>query len=413
MTWEEIKHVNTADVFRDSVLVGKISRIDRGSAFEYDTNYLEGADRGGGIAFHLPHLRRRHETSGVNLHTYFAGLLPEGLRLRALTKRMKTSEDDLLSLLIATGGDCIGDVSVVPENQQPSKKAVPTVEVKNLRKVVFAELFERSIDYDATQSPEPESSIPGVQEKISAATISFPVKTKKTHGSFILKLNPPDKPRLVENEDFFLRMARACGLEVPNAKLVRDRENNTGILIERFDRILVPKDRTTLKVHQEDACQFLNRYPSEKYRIKCSEIAEGLAEFCSSSSVETSRFIRLLAFSYLIGNGDLHAKNVSVQVKPDTNVVTMTPAYDLLTTLPYGDSRMALQFEGRSDNFKRAYFVDFGERYGVNRAMTQSILDEVCSQSQCWVDRVGEIGLAAKKTAQLKSLMRKRLLDLR
>lgn len=108
--------LEAVEVRRDVERVGTLRRTQQGSVFEYDDAYLqslrESTSRRGDIAIHLPHVSRRFETVGVNLHPFFAGLLPEGLRLRAVVNRVKTSEDDLLSLLIATGEDCIGDVSV-------------------------------------------------------------------------------------------------------------------------------------------------------------------------------------------------------------------------------------------------------------------------------------------------------------
>jgi serine/threonine-protein kinase HipA len=53
------------------------------------------------------------ETEGVNLHTFFAGLLPEGLRFEALVRAAKTSRDDLFSLLLLAGSEAIGDVRVM------------------------------------------------------------------------------------------------------------------------------------------------------------------------------------------------------------------------------------------------------------------------------------------------------------
>ena len=231
MNWEDVKHVPAADVYRERELVGRITRTRQGSIFEYDPNHPAKASAEGGIAFHLPYKRKKMETSGINLHSYFAGLLPEGVRIRALTRKVKTSEDDLLSLLIAAGADCIGDIAIAAADQ-PLVDPVPRVEIKKIRDVVFHRLFEESLRYgDSTTT---ESSIPGVQEKISASTISFPVKTGTANRSYILKLNPTDKPRLVENEEFFLRMAKDCGLQTAKASLVHDKEKNAGILVERL-----------------------------------------------------------------------------------------------------------------------------------------------------------------------------------
>jgi serine/threonine-protein kinase HipA len=201
--------------------------------------------------------------------------------------------------------------------------------------------------------------------------------------AFILKLNPPDKHRLVENEHFFMRMAKDCGLLTAETRLVHDREGH-----------------------------FLDRYPSDKYRISCSDIAKGLRETCLAPIPETARFLRLVAFSYLIAKGDLHSKNVSILANGPAGGFRFSPAYDLLTTLPYGDRRMALKFEGRDDNLRRSGFVAFGERFGVKPAATHRILDELCDRVGPWIARLEEVRFEPRKTRHLRDIMEKRREDL-
>jgi serine/threonine-protein kinase HipA len=123
-----------------------------------------------------------------------------------------------------------------------------------------------------------------------------------------------------------------------------------------------------------------------------------------------ANLVRRIAFSYLIANGDLHAKNISLHTVGTTTA--LTPAYDLLSPLPYGDRSMALALDGRTDNFKRKAIVAFGARHGVRAAATESILDELCDVAPTWIAELDEIGLAPKKTADLARVMRKRQADL-
>ncbi len=92
--------------------------------------------------------------------------------------------------------------------------------------------------------------------------------------------------------------------------------------------------------------------------------------------------------------------------------VALTPAYDLLTTLPYGDRRMALKMGSRDDNLRRRDFVAAGTQWGVRAAATVSMLDALCTSIAPWLTRVGEIGFDARKTADLQRTMRKRIVDL-
>ena len=405
---------NSADVYRGTVLIGKITRTKSGSVFTYHSQFLEslGSEEKEekGAAFHLPYSRQKTETAGINLHPYFAGLLPEGLRLKALIQKVKTSEDDLLSLLISSGANCIGDLSVLPEGA-PFLAHSTLADLGKLNEVVFSELFKKSISPESDLNDLDEVNIPGVQDKISASMISFPLGGRAGHKSYILKLEPVDKPRLVQNEYFFLQMAKACGLQVNPAKLVKDKTGKEGLLVERFDRLSQKDTGELISLHQEDGCQFLNLYPADKYRIPFSKIAEGL-NLCSTPLLEVGKLLRLKAFCYLIANGDLHARNVSILTSPKTGRSELTPAYDILSTLPYGDQRLALKFEGRDDNLKRKNFIDFGKRFGVREVVTQDLLDQIYEDSPGWIDRLEEIGLGEKKTTHLRTVMLKRRTDL-
>ena len=387
----------SATVWRGESRVGRLERTAEGGTFTYDAALLADPPDDG-IAFRLPFARQSFDTRGTNLHPFFAGLLPEGIRLRALEERVKTSRDDLLSLLAAAGADCVGDVSISIDDVPPTG-AVPTLDKVRFEDIDFAELFRASIA--GKRGAEP--TVPGVQEKISAGMISFPIRSANKRD-FILKLNPEKMPRLVENEHFFLAMARACGLEVARAELVHDGTGASGLLVERFDRA------GKTKIHQEDACQFLDRYPADKYALSSADIARGISELATAPLVAVAAWVRLVAFSYLVGNGDLHAKNVSLR-RMGTRVEP-TPAYDLLSSLPYGDRKMALKLEGRDDNIKRKHLVAFGERFGIRPRATEGMLDELCDESARWWPRVGEIGLDPRKTADLARVMQKRREDL-
>jgi serine/threonine-protein kinase HipA len=404
---EPLRRRQRASVFRGEELVGSIERTDKGSLFRYAPAFQRAHTTGRGIAYNLACRAEPYETLGVNLHTFFAGLLPEGYRLNALVRSAKTSPDDLLTLLMAAGSDTIGDVCVVPEGETP-KEVTPTADVATPEALSFPELFERSIQYGSRGHAE--IVVPGVQEKISAGSAAAPNgKGRSKSKRFILKLNPPELPRLVENEFFFMTLAEKCGIEVPATRLLRDREGNVALLVERFDRIVVEPGHAPVRVHQEEACQILDRYPADKYNLDCSEVASSF-ELCSAPIVELAKFLRLVAYAYVICNGDLHGKNISLRTAPSGRI-EMTEAYDLVSTLPYGDRSMALAFEQREDNLKRKLFIQFGERFGVRKQATEAILDEVSASVRPALATLRGIGLEERETRHLESTMKKRLAD--
>ncbi len=397
----DVRTLKRADVYRGEEKVGALERTRGGCTFTYlDTFFAAHRQLPGGIAAQFPYATQRFEQHGDNLHAFFAGLLPEGLRLKAIVKASKTSESDMFSLLLALGGDTTGDVTVVPEGagfRDSTRLAEPAAES-------FAELWTRAVDrarFGAT--------VAGVQDKISPSTMSLPITGRSKKKAYILKLNPAQLPRLVENEFFFMKCARACDVLVADCALVHDRDQAAGLLVERFDRRWNIETKALTRLRQEDACQLLSRFPQDKYALPCSTISEALA-VCTAPLPARARFIELVAFSYLICNGDLHAKNVSVLA--DATGLALSPAYDLVSTLPYGDRRMALQFEGRDDNLKRRDFINFGSRNGVAEAWVTKRLDQLVETVAEHVPRLGEIGLGAKATADLERTMHKRLRQL-
>lgn len=394
--------MDRADVYKGPELVGRLERTGAGSRFTYAPSHLaaHGDALDTRVAFALPLRSAPYETRGANLHPFFAGLLPEGIRLRALVRAVKTSEDDLLSLLIESGADCIGDVSVVPEGV-PLAEHTPAADLADPAALDFAQLFEQSLRYRRGGG---DSAIAGVQRKVSGGMLSLPVRAGKRGQPLLLKLDPPDLPGLVHNEAFFMRMAADVGLEVAGARLVQDRHGETGLAVERFDRIMPGG----AKLHQEDACQLLERYPADKYNVGFRQVLEAF-EVCSAPVVERLEALELYAFCYLIANGDLHAKNVSVRIEPKRGHIALTPAYDLLSTLPYGDAHMALAMGGRDRKLHRAHFVELGELVQVRARATENMLTRLVSRCSPWLARLDEAGLEPRQVTHLQRTMQRRL----
>src|SRR5699024_872071 len=114
-------------------------------------------------------------------------------------------------------------------------------------------------------------------------------------------------------------------------------------------------------------------------------------------------------FSWVIGNGDLHGKNLSIY-NPD-GVWQPTPAYDLLCTQPYTGWRapMALNLYGRANRLTRADFLDAGEPPGLRRRATTGRVDSIVDAARDWPDRCGEIGFDDRNTERLAEMLRTRI----
>ena len=389
----DLRQINAAAVYKGDVHAGGLTRDRDDVIFTYEDSYLAGG--GQPVATTLPLRREPFVAHGGAVPPFFAGLLPEGRRQTAVRDRLKTSPDDEFTQLIAVGSDCVGDVRVlVDATDDPLREVyVPPDPIE------FQALFS---DMLATR-PLSEPSIPGVQDKLSDQMISVPVTGR--YGPAIIKLSPSAYPLIVENEAFVLGLAQRCGLKVPRHRIIRDAAGESALVVERFDRVVTSAGIE--RIAQEDAVQLLGRWPSSKYLLSTRDIFRGVAAVSAAPAVEVIGLVKFFALSYLIGNGDLHAKNVSVFRKG--GLWRLTPAYDLVSTLPYGDRTMALSLEGRDDNIRARDFIALAGREGVNERATRRALEQVGLACAKGIADAVAIGFDERTTADLIRTTRQRL----
>jgi serine/threonine-protein kinase HipA len=391
---DELRVVERAAVFKQGVRAASLLRRRDAVVFAYDDAYLPSG--GAPVATTLPVSPEPIVTHAPGaLPPFFSGLLPEGRRLAALRSAVKTSADDELTLLLAVGADAVGDVQVVPEGEGPVE-VEPRVSVGDWGQVRFEELLAASIG-----GPEAVDrvALPGVQDKVSARMINVPVALE--NARFMLKLDPPEFPHLVANEAFFLAAARRSGVESADADVVHDAVGTPGLLVRRFDRVL-NKSGHMIMLAQEDACQVLARYPADKYRVTTEAVIDALARVCRARPVAALTLLRQVAFAYLSCNGDAHAKNFSVRCLPDGEW-RVTPAYDLPTSYPYGDTTMALTLNGRHrEDIGRDDFIALGAAAGLRARAVERVLDELRDRVDLWIADVGSLPFDERRLHKLR-----------
>ena len=392
----QLRLVQTADVYKAGVPAGVLRRLPDRTEFSYLPEYL-GAG-GPPVAWSLPTRTQAFTAPAAAVPAFFAGLLPEGRRLTALRRSVGTSADDEFSMLLAVGGDTIGDVQVVPAGDSPADTASAIID--DFGKVVFAKLFAQAIG----QHPD-RTALPGAQDKISGQMLNVPVQGRTR--AYILKLNPPEFPHLVENEHFFFRAAARTRLRPANVELVHDQVKEPGLLVHRFDRI--PEGDHLRPLAVEDACQVLGRWPGDKYVISTEDAITGLARCCRAPGVAALEFYRLLVFAYLSGNGDLHGKNLAI-LQDQHGEWKATPAYDLPSSAVYGDRTMALPIGGRiRQQLSWPMLRALGEAVGIPSRLAARVIGEQVAAADVWTRELDQLPFDASSIGKLRRLVRARV----
>jgi len=387
--------VDRADVYKNGDLAGHLERSSAGTVFSYTKAWL---DNGGPrVATTLPVTPVPVVTTGGAVPAFFAGLLPEGRRLSALRRSIKTSTDDELSLVLAVGADTIGDVTVVPGDAHPAK-GQPRLSVEDFETVEFSLLLaELNIRVDRV-------GIPGVQDKVSLAMLNLPV-TRAGHR-YLLKLNPPEFPHLVENEHFFLGAGRISGLDVAHADLVRDAAGSPGLVVLRFDRIDASHGARSLAV--EDGCQVLGLHPEAKYRIRTEDVLAKLCSLCDAPLPAARVFLGQIVFAYVTGNGDAHAKNLSI-LQDEHGRWGPSPAYDVPSSQPYGDNTLALSVGGKRDgNIPGNTFVQLGRGLGLPERAARRMVTTIADEVDRWLPDLDRLPYDVGKVNKLRRVIQRR-----
>jgi len=377
--------VDEVDVVKAGRPAATLHRTRDGVVFRYRDEYVR--DAGRPIATSLPLDKAEALTPAGAVPPYFAGLLPEGRRLSALLRDLKVSADDELSLLAAIGSDTVGDVQIFPAGAA-HRTADPVVDFSPRRPLDFSALV-------GDLAPADRVGLAGVQDKVSGRMIAVPAR--RAGERFILKLNPPEFPHVVENEALMIATARQSGLATVDATLVRDRHGAPGLLVTRFDR--VPRGDGEVDARAvEDGCQVLGRWPADKYSVSSEDLAHALIRLCAARPVAARDVFRQFAFAVMTGNGDLHAKNISVLASPDGEW-RIAPAYDLPSTALYGDSTLALRLGGKRTVISRRILLDFAESLGLRRPAAAKWLDQIIVGTTGLIERLeaGAVPLPAER----------------
>ncbi|MEM8528141.1 MAG: HipA domain-containing protein [Bacteroidota bacterium] len=200
-------------------------------------------------------------------------------------------------------------------------------------------------------------SIQGVQPKLSAVLNMEQAlfELVDTEGRYIIKPQSDYFQSVPEIEDVSMRMAKMVGIETPLHGLVYSKDGSLSYFIKRFDRVGKNK-----KLAVEDFAQIAGLSRDTKYQFSTEKMIPLIEQYCTFPVLEKIKFFRLLLFSFLIGNEDMHLKNFSLITR--NNKVEFSPAYDLLnSTLAMNGAveEMALPIAGKKSRFKKKVFMDY------------------------------------------------------
>lgn len=356
-------------------VAGWVRRARGRLAFSYEDTYRESPDATP-LSVAMPLQEREHPHGRIA--PWLDGLLPDDVAVRQRWARQfhVDASSPFALLSTAVGEDCAGAAQFVTEDRLGSVLSGGG-EVEWLTEAQVAQRL-RDLHRDRTswlgEDFTGRFSLAGAQAKV--ALLHDPghgrwgVPSGAAATSHILKPAIPGLDDHELNEYLCLRAAAACGLVVAPVQLLRF-EDQSVVATPRYDRY-DSGSPWPARIHQEDLCQALSRFPGDKYeneggpttRQVCALLRDVLPATAAEDAVH--RFFDAVTFNWLIAGTDAHAKNYSLLLA--STQVRLAPLYDLASALPYPTDIRRLRLA-----------MKYGASYSL-RPRTPSMWNKVASE---------------------------------
>lgn len=292
------------------------------------------------VSLSLPLAKRVHPDERIR--PFLQGLLPDNPAvIEAWGKRFQVSPRNPFDVIKHVGEDCAGALQFVrPERLD----LILSGELDSLTPLTEDDLAKRMVDLQAQSRAVPAPvegrfSLAGAQSKdaLHLKDGKWFVPGGRIPSTHILKPQLEDFEEHALNEHFCLELASKIGLPGAESNLFEIAGKKV-LSVKRYDRVKDTRGEEIVRVHQEDFCQALGRYPNQKYQSEggpsAAEIVKLLDRFSDDGPDDIIRLMMALALNWAIAGTDGHSKNYSLLHWKGSNM-RMAPLYDLASFLPY------------------------------------------------------------------------------
>ena len=220
---------------------------------------------------------------------------------------------------------------------------------------------------------------------------------KTSHDNWIIKFRSSTDPKDIGCIEYaYHLMAKAAGLDVPEAKLFKSKKCDGYFGVKRFDR------QKSSFVHMHTIAGLLHtdhRIPALDYEILLKATLH-----LTRNVQECEKQFRQMVFNIFAHNRDDHSKNFSFLMDKEGKW-KVSPAYDLtFSSGPVGQHCTTILGEGKNPTIE--HILKLAEMISIKPKIAKEIVDEVKDAVLKWEKFADKAGISKKSAKAIKSILK-------
>lgn len=190
-------------------------------------------------------------------------------------------------------------------------------------------------------------------------------------------------------------LARDCGIDVPESRLVKVGTGHHTFMVKRFDRNMASR------CFFSSAMPLLHRTDSED--ASYLELAEFIANFGHLDHIEEDleELFRRVVFNVVVANRDDHLRNHGFIRTPAG--WRLAPAFDINPSASKEEHVLALDACSRQPDLNVA--ASTADLYRLDGKKASQIIEQVCDVVRSWRPRAKRLGLSSQECVVLEQCM--------
>lgn len=366
----------------ETVTVGKLKWEKAGvnsevGSFIYGKSYLKNTKAIALDPFNLPLEEKEFQvTTNEGIHGPIRDASPDSWGRYVIQKNTPSDQHDPMGYLLNSAGDRIGALSFgfgkVPP--APVRNFNRTIDLKKL--INAAHKLENDLPLDDTES--------ALLMAGPSAGGARPKTTVESENNLWIAKFPAvnDKQNFSKIEFATMLLAKKCGLNVPDIKLISVGTQDV-FLIKRFDRVYNDKIQDYYRHHFVSGLTLLNVDESDRENWSYIDLADHMRRWIANPSKDLQELFKRIIFNGLVSNTDDHPRNHGFL--NTGNGYMLSPVYDLVPKPETGSNRylaMSLGKNGREFNIEN--LLSTTEAFDLSKEDAKLIYKNLKSKISKW-----------------------------